>query len=257
MIRWKRGDYIKLGRAVSEFNKEIEKNKEIVDQVILLEKVEYKDLRDRIQTREGLNAYIDSLKRIKLPGGFDIVELENGEQITRYQKRELDSGRKSVMDSLSNQIAELEAQTKSNYGIDSDIKLPNAFKSQKQKELEGKLKDYKKLYKLTGKDFERRAWELGINQTELKYRRAYVFRKNYMEVMKKYKDFKHYDLFKKWANKYRNPVRFYDALPDAEFYPDDLQYQSDMVFTQEQFDSFLEGLGIEIPMEIPEDEKEG
>ena len=29
------------------------------------------------------------------------VELENGEQITRYEKRELDSGRKSVMDSLS------------------------------------------------------------------------------------------------------------------------------------------------------------
>ena len=152
MIRWKRGDYIKLGRAVSEFNKEIEKNKEIVDQVILLEKVEYKDLRDRIQTREGLNAYIDSLKRIKLPGGFDIVELENGEQITRYQKRELDSGRKSVMDSLSNQIAELEQQTKVNYKLDVKEKLSPAYKSQQQKDLELKLQDYKNLYKLKGCD---------------------------------------------------------------------------------------------------------
>jgi hypothetical protein len=70
-----------------------------------------------------------------------------------------------------------------------------------------------------------------------------------MEVMKKYKDFEHYDLFKKWANKHKNPVRFYEALPDAEFYPDDLQYQSDMVSTEEQFDSFLEGLGIQIEEE--------
>ena len=253
MIRWKRGDYIKLGRAVSEFNKEIEKNKNIVDDLVLLEKIEYKELRDRIQTREGLNAYINSLKRIKLPGSFDVVSLENGEQITRYEKRELDSGRKSVMSSLSKQISELEQQTKSNYGIDSDIKLPNAFKSQKQKELERKLKDYKKLYKLTGKDFKRRARELGINQTELQYRRAYIFRQNYMKVMReKYKEFENFDKFEKWARKHKNPVSFYEALPDGEFYPDDLQYQSDVVFTQENFNSFLESLGVQIEETIEE-----
>lgn len=253
MIRWKRGDYIKLGKAVSEFNKEIEKNKNVVDDLVLPEKIEYKELRDRIQTREGLNAYINSLKRIKLPGSFDVVSLENGEQITRYEKRELDSGRKSVMSSLSNQIAELEQQTKSNYGIDSDIKLPNAFKSQKQKELERKLRDYKKLYKLTGKDFKRRARELGINQTELQYRRSYIFRQNYMKVMReKYSDFENFDKFEKWARKHKNPVRFYEALPDGEFYPDDLQYQSDVVFTQENFNSFLESLGIQIEETIEE-----
>lgn len=245
MIRWKRGDYIKLGRAVSEFNKEIEKNKEIVDQVILLEKVEYKDLRDRIQTREGLNAYIDSLKRIKLPGGFDIVELENGEQITRYQKRELDSGRKSVMDSLSNQIATLEQQTKVNYKIDVNDKLPKALRSQEQKDLELKLKDYKNLYKLKGSDFIEKARKVGINQTELQYRRAYIFRQNYMKVMRdKYSDFENFDKFEKWARKFKNPVRFFEALPEGEYYPDDLQYQSDVVFTQENFNAFLENFGI-------------
>ena len=67
MIRWKRGDFIKLGRAVSEFNKEIAKNEQVIDSLALPEKVEYKDLRDSIMTREGLNYYIQSLKRIKLP----------------------------------------------------------------------------------------------------------------------------------------------------------------------------------------------
>ena len=86
MIRWKKGDYIKLGRAVSEFNKEIKKHESLEDKLSLPETIDYKELRDRIQTREGLNAYIDSLKRIKLPGSFNIVKLENGEQITEYQK---------------------------------------------------------------------------------------------------------------------------------------------------------------------------
>lgn len=249
MIRWKKGDYIKLGRAVSEFNKEIKKHEALEDKLSLPEQIDYKELRDRIQTREGLNAYIDSLKRIKLPGSFNIVNLENGEQITEYQKREMDLGREAAIKDLSSQVAKLEELTKMNYGFKAGVELPQAFKSAEQKRLERTLKDYKKLYKLTGKDFLKRAKEIGINRTELQYRRAYVFRKNYMEVMKKYKDLEHYDLFKKWANKHKNPVRFYEALPDAEFYPDDLQYQSDMVFTQEQFDSFLEGLGIQIEEE--------
>ena len=247
MIRWKRGDYIRLGRAVSEFNKEIEKNKEVVDELILPEEINYKDLRDRIQTRQGLNAYINSLKRIKLPGSFDVVELENGEQITRYAKGEIERGRKSATIVLSNQIKELETKTKIELGIEADIDLPNAFKSQKQKSLEAKLRDYKKLYKLTGKDFKRRAKELGINQNELKYRRAYVFRENYMKVMReKYKDFENFNKFESWARKHKNPISFYEALPDGEFYPDDLQYQSDVVFSQENFNSFLENFGIKI-----------
>lgn len=247
MIRWKRGDFIRLGRAVSEFNKEIEKNKEVVDELILPEEINYKELRDRIQTRQGLNAYINSLKRIKLPGSFDVVELENGEQITKYAKGEIERGRKSATTVLSNQIKELETKTKIELGIEADIDLPNAFKSQKQKSLEAKLRDYKKLYKLTGKDFKRRAKELGINQNELKYRRAYIFRENYMKVMReKYKDFENFNKFESWARKHKNPISFYEALPDGEFYPDDLQYQSDVVFSQENFNSFLENFGIKI-----------
>lgn len=247
MIRWRRGDYIRLGRAVSEFNKEIDKNLNKVDSLILPEKIEYSELRDMIQTRQGLNAYIDSLKRIKLPGSFDVISLENGEQITKYAKRELDLGKKSATSVLSNQIKALENQTKLELGIESDITLPNAFKSQKQKELERRLIDYKRLYSLTGKDFKRRAKELGINQNELKYRRAYVFRENYMKVMReKYSDFENFDKFEAWARRHKNPVSFYEALPEGEFYPDDLQYQSDVVFSQENFNSFLENFGIKI-----------
>ena len=46
MIRWSRGDYIRLGKAVSEFNKAISKNETEVNKLYLPESVNYKELRD-------------------------------------------------------------------------------------------------------------------------------------------------------------------------------------------------------------------
>lgn len=243
-IRWRQGDYIRLGRAVADFNREIAKNETEINKLHLPDKIDYKTLRDNIQTRQGLNAYINSLKRIKLSGAFDLETLEGGEVITTYQRRELDIGKSQAIREASKEIAKLEAQTKINYGIDDDINLPNAFKTQKQKELEAKVKDWRKLYKLTGKDFKRRTRELGINVTELKYRRAYVFRENYIKVMQeKYGHLDSYKYWLKWARKHRSPLDFYESLPDNEYYPDDLQYQSDNVFNEADFVGFIERLG--------------
>lgn len=243
-IKWRQGDYIRLGRAVADFNREIAKNETEINKLYLPDKIDYKTLRDKIQTRQGLNDYINSFNRIKLSGAFDLETLEGGEVITTYQRRELDRGKSKAIREASKEIAKLEAQTKINYGIDDDINLPNAFKTQKQKELEAKVKDWRKLYKLTGKDFKRRARELGINATELKYRRAYIFRENYMKVMQeKYGHLDSYKYWLKWARKHRNPISFYESLPDNEYYPDDLQYQSDNLFNETDFIGFIESLG--------------
>jgi hypothetical protein len=64
MIRWTKGDYIKLGKAVANFNRQVAQNENQINKQYLPKLVNYKELRDRIQTREGLNAYIQSLKRI-------------------------------------------------------------------------------------------------------------------------------------------------------------------------------------------------
>lgn len=247
MIRWKRGDYIRLGKAVAQFNREIAKNDQITKEVIAPEELNYKDLRDSIQTREGLMYYLKSLQRIKLPDAFNIEELDNGMQITTYSRRELDISKRTAERIISNEIAQLEAQTKANYGIDSDIKLPSAFKSIEQKQAEAKLRDYKTLYKLEGKDFKRRAKQLSVYYPETKYRRAYIFRENYMRIMReKYKKYENFKKFESWAKKHKNPISFYNALPDSEFHPNDLTYQSDTTLQQEDFNSFLESLGIQI-----------
>ena len=79
MLRWQKGDYVRLGRAVAEFNREISKNITEANKLYLPEKVNYNELRDRIQTREGLNAYIQGLKRIKLEGAFELEKIKSGE----------------------------------------------------------------------------------------------------------------------------------------------------------------------------------
>ena len=161
--------------------------------------------------------------------------------------REIERGKKSAQRVIAGEIKKLEQQTRLNYGIDADIPIPQAFKSIEQKRLEAKLRDYKDLYQLTGSQFKKRAKELGIYNKELQYRRAFVFRETYMRIMReKYRNFDNFNKFESWARKHKNPISFYNDLPDAEFHPNDIQYQSDTTFQQEVFNSFLESLGINI-----------
>lgn len=109
------------------------------------------------------------------------------------------------------------------------------------------MKDYKKLYKLEGRAFKKRAKELGVYYKETEYKHAFIFRQNYMKVMRdKYSKYKNFNKFESWARKHKNPIGFYKALPDDEYYPNDLTYQSDNTMKQEDFNAFLEILGIDI-----------
>lgn len=250
-IKWRRGDYIRLGKAVAEFNRELKKNETEMNKLFLPQPIDYKFLKNHIKTREGLNAYIGSLKQVRLGGAFDLEKLEGGEVITTFEKRILERGQAQGIEAVNKQIAKIEEQTKKDRGISVDKNLESILKTNRQKALEGRARDYKNLFNLSGQKFKKLAWELGINQTELQYHRAYIFRQNYVKVMKKhYSDYRDYWLLKKWINSHRDPVNFFNSLPeDAEFYPDDLHYQSDTVISEENFQSFLETLGIDVEAE--------
>ena len=48
MIRWTKGDYIKLGKAVANFNRQVAQNENQINKQYLPKLVDYKELRDRI-----------------------------------------------------------------------------------------------------------------------------------------------------------------------------------------------------------------
>lgn len=248
-IRWSKGDYIRLGKAVADFNRQIAANTTEANKLYLPKQIDYQALKNDIKTRQGLNAYIQQLKRINLGDSFALETLEGGETVTRYQRREIQRALSQLVPELESKIQNEQAKTLIRYGRAPTEDLPDPFKSYQQKQLEARLKDYKQLFTLSGEKFKRRAEQLMINQTEKKYRQAYQFRKNYMKEMQKYRNMRDYWIFKKYyADKHKDPVRFYEDLPDDDtYFPDDLYYQSDIVYTDEQFTSFVETiLGVSI-----------
>lgn len=249
-IRWSQGDYIRLGKAVADFNKQISQNRTAENKLYLPKEINYKTLRNEIQTRQGLESYIQQLKRINLAGSLELEQLEGGQVITRYQRRELQRSLSTVIPKLESDIAKAQAKTNLRYGFPAEQDLPEPFKEAQQKQLEARLKDYKDLFTLSGEKFKYRANQLLVNQTEKKYRQAYLFRQRYMKNMReKYYNFRDYWIFKKYyADRHKDPVRFYDDLPEDEtYFPNDLYRQSDETFTEEEFTSFVETvLGVSV-----------
>lgn len=249
-IRWSKGDYIRLGKAVADFNRQVTQNTTEANKLYLPKLVDYNALKNEIKTRQGLNAYIQQLKRINLEGSLELEQLEGGVVLSRYQRRELQRSLATVIPKLEADIAKVEAQTLASYGYSKGTKLPDMLKGVPQKQLEARLKDYKDLFTLSGEKFRNLASKLMVNQTEKKYRQAYLFRQRYMKEMReKYSNFRDYWIFKKYyADKHKDPVRFYDDLPEDDTYcPNDLYFQSDKTFTEEAFTSFVETiLGVSV-----------
>lgn len=267
-IRWSKGDYIRLGKAVADFNRQIAANTTEANRLYLPNEIDYKAIKNDIRTRQGLNAYIQKLKRINMADSFALETLEGGETITRYQRRELQRSLATAIPELEAKVAKEQAKTLARFDkkpTPENIEALNKFDGLKGNELqkaEARLRDYTNLFNLKGAKFKEVASKLMVNQTEKTYRKAYVFRKNYMKVMKEnWGNYRDYWIFKKYyADKHKDPVRFYEDLPDDDtYFPDDLYYLSDKVFTEEQFTAFVETiLGVSIDeIYAKEGEKKG
>ena len=82
-IRWKQGDFIKLGRAVAEFNKTIKKLENENNKLYLPEQVSYKELKEKIVTRQGFNEALNDLKALNKESSQKVVTIETGEEVLK------------------------------------------------------------------------------------------------------------------------------------------------------------------------------
>ena len=83
-IRWRKKDYLQLGRTIARFNKKVEslgRKKNIP----LLKS--YGEIKEGITTRAELNRVINSLNRFLREGAEDIIELPSGEKMTKWEKK--------------------------------------------------------------------------------------------------------------------------------------------------------------------------
>lgn len=238
-INWKRGDFVRLGRAVSDFNKKINELNKEERKLYLPEKIDYKEAKENITTRRELNRLINSLRRFQKEGAEDLYITEGGETITKWERRELGIQSRIAQTRLRAELKNLEKPLESGF---SRVQMGSI----RAREIEAQIKNLKQIETKRGYEFnalKRRIMSQGASDYTMK--KAIVFRENYLNEMKKYSHFDNYDKLMKKLNSFSNPVSFFNFVSQNEL-TGDLTYQSDEVYTQEAFNSFVQDFGIEI-----------
>lgn len=238
-IRWKKGDYISLGRAVSQFNKKINELNKEEKKLYLPELENYQELKEEITTRKELNRVINSLRRFQKEGAEDLYITESGERLSKWERRELGIQSRIAQTRLRRELKELNEPLENGYSRAQ-------MGSTRVKEIEAQIKNLKQIENKQGYAFNKLKSRLkNVGTSDFNMKRSIVYRENYIKEMEKYKDLDNYDKLLKFFEKYKNPLKFYEAVSQNEL-TKDLTYQSDEYFTQQAFNSFLEDLGIDI-----------
>jgi len=95
-IRWNDNDLAEIKRLTNNFNAKVRRleKKFVNEDVILPDRVSYKDIVDLVETRRDLNRELKSLQRFTQRGSEKLVKLpnsDNNRKITNWQKKDMSS----------------------------------------------------------------------------------------------------------------------------------------------------------------------
>lgn len=202
LIRWKRSDYAKLGRAVANFNRQvIKQKKDNINPDFLPELKKYKNVKDAITTRREFNRIVNSLARINKSDALNLIYLKSGQEISKWEYQETKRQARLLERSLQKEIEEYHV-TKGVMGNEriAEIKMKlNQIQSFENQPMENQEKIIKEIQKKGTSD-----WEFKMNIT---------FKNNYLEALKDYENQPYYD---KLVEKIRNlnPNQFYSMIKE-------------------------------------------
>ena len=243
LIRWKKGDYIKLGQAVSRFNKIINEL-DTDEREFLPELKNYQEIKEHISSRKELNRVIKSLRRVNTENLLNTKILESGEEISKWEYQELNKARNRAFKNL-----ELERETilKGRESI--------GMGDERLSEIHAIEQSFIDLENRTGKDLARLKQRIfSVGRSDYKLSRDELFQKNFYKALEGISNFQNYDALKKELDKIKNPTKFYEFVKKSPILMDLFLWykESDTLFygsftsNQEAFDSTLiYHLGIE------------
>lgn len=237
-IKWKKGDYIKLGRAISEFNKKIREIETEENEVYLPAFQSYEEMKESIATRREFNRYINSLKRFQKPTEQRLYITEAGETMTVWERRNLERMSKRRIKSLEEELSLL------NKPVSGSNFSRAQMGSVRVQEIKSQIESLKEVETQTGYELKRLKEKI-MNQgrSDFEFRKAIVYRENYIKEMEKYQNFENYNLLVKKLNSIKDPIKFFEYVSQTEI-TGDLTYNSDMYYSQADFNYFLNQLGI-------------
>lgn len=201
LIRWKRGDYIKLGQAVSRFNKLITEL-DVDEREYLPEFKDYKEIKEHITSRKELNRVLASLRRGNIENLVATKTLESGEVISKYEWKELNLAKRRA---LSNLEREREAilSTRPSIGM-GDERLS---------EIKAIERSFETLQQKSGVDLKRLKDRItSLGRADYKLARDKLFQENFYKALEGISNFQNYDVLKKELDKIKNPSKFYEYV---------------------------------------------
>ena len=236
LIRWKRGDYIKLGKAVSRFNKIINEL-DTDERDFLPELKNYQEIKEHITSRKELNRIIKSLRRVDTENLLNTKILESGEEISKWEYQELNKARRRAFRNLE---LERESILKDRPSI--------GMGDERLSEIHAIEQSFIDLENRTGKDLKRiKSRIFSVGRSDYKLSKDELFRKNFYTALEGISNFRNYDVLKKELDKIKNPTKFYEFVKKSPVLMDLFLWykESDTLFygsfssNQEAFDSTL------------------
>lgn len=214
-IRWKQGDYIRLGQAVSLFNRTINEHRTAENSLYLPEEVNYKDLKNTIQTRQELNRVISSLRRITNKNALELYQTEVGEQLTNWERRNLSSLTKNIVSRLSGELQQLYQPLDTGYS-------PVEMGHYRPREIESTLNQLNNLEKLSGDAFNRLRNKINyLGRLDYTYKKATTYRENFMQELTELKNIDPaFQEVYNYFNRIKNPVTFFETAQKSTILQD-------------------------------------
>lgn len=209
-INWKRGDYISLGRAVSNFNKKIRELQAEENKLYLPDEINYKEAKENITTRKELNRLVNSLRRFQRQGAEDLYTTQAGENITKWERRELGIQSRIAQTRLRAELKNLEKPLESGY---SRVQMGSI----RAREIEAQIRNLKQIENKKGYEFNNlRQRIMSMGRSDYVMKKATIFRENYLKEMQKYSHFDNYEKLMNKLQSIKNPVAFFNFVSQNE-----------------------------------------
>lgn len=239
-INWKKADYQALRKAVNRFNRILD-NVADREASMLPEKLNYNQVKSEIFTRKGLNEKIRAFNRLTEENATKIHESKTGIKISQYYWNEVGLAEKRWKTKINKELERYQIPREGEAGTRVSMGNRTAMNLLKNKERNIK----KELnYEETSTVFNRKFQALMNRGSEDKvYQKTLQYKENYLNLMKE--NYSTYDNYKKFLEKVENmsAEEFYRFMQQDEL-SEDLYYQSQQEYNENEFNSFLQSLGI-------------
>lgn len=246
LVNWRKGDYLRLEKAVSDFNAKINELQKEEKKAYLPNFVDISEIKKEIVTKSELTRYLNSLRRFSEKGAENIYTTEEGEKLTVWEKNEFKKSSEKVLKDLKEQMKPFETKDSSGHSL-------STMGNSEYRTLKANYNRIKNFENLKGSSLKSLLNYVNKHASnDYTTRKATIYRNNYLQVIKdQFSALDGYKELLKAFNQHSNPIEFFEWISSTgNVNIIDIHYESDNVMTQEQFYEYLEQLGIEIPAKV-------